>query len=102
MRHVCKINKGLLNLSRGNIYLSQINSPSDMQPLTRRGLIAGAAALFCAPAIVRVGSLMPVKAWAELQSAGDLWLEKMEWPSTQRLIQIIERVYSLPRHVRVI
>lgn len=29
---------------------------------TRRGLITGIGALLCAPAIVRVGSLMPVKA----------------------------------------
>jgi hypothetical protein len=29
---------------------------------TRRGFIGGMAALFCAPAIVRAGSLMPVRA----------------------------------------
>lgn len=29
---------------------------------TRRSFVAGAAALFCAPAIVRASSLMPVKA----------------------------------------
>ena len=40
--------------------------------ITRRGLITGLATLLAAPAIVRVGSLMPVKAWTDgvaLQSA---------------------------------
>ena len=33
--------------------------------LSRRSLITGLASLVCAPAIVRVGSIMPVKAWAD-------------------------------------
>ena len=33
--------------------------------ITRRGLITGLATLLAAPAIVRAGSLMPVKAWAD-------------------------------------
>ena len=38
--------------------------------ITRRGLIAGLGTLLAAPAIVRVSSLMPVKAWAEPPAAG--------------------------------
>jgi hypothetical protein len=33
--------------------------------ISRRGLITGLASLVAAPAIVRAGSLMPVKAWAD-------------------------------------
>ena len=38
--------------------------------LTRRSLFRGAAALLAAPAIVRVESLMPVKAWATKPQLG--------------------------------
>lgn len=34
--------------------------------ITRRGLITGLGTLLCAPAIVRVSSLMPVSVWREL------------------------------------
>lgn len=47
--------------------------------ISRRGLITGLAGLICAPAIVRAGSLMPVKvmAWGSrtLGIPGD-WLSK--------------------------
>lgn len=39
--------------------MSRFTSP------TRRGLLVGLTGLVCAPAIVRVSSLMPVKAWVE-------------------------------------
>ena len=38
--------------------------------ITRRGLITGLATFLAAPAIVRAGSLMPVKAWADTQDHG--------------------------------
>ena len=40
--------------------------------LSRRSLITGLASLVCAPAIVRVGSIMPVKAWT---FAPEDWVE---------------------------
>lgn len=40
--------------------------------ITRRGLITGLATFLAAPAIVRAGSLMPVKAWADDLMEGEL------------------------------
>jgi len=46
--------------------------------ISRRGILTGLGALICAPAIVRVASLMPIKSWAipEMQfeelKAGDI------------------------------
>lgn len=36
---------------------------NDLAPSRRRLLTGGAASLFCAPAIVRAASIMPVKPW---------------------------------------
>jgi hypothetical protein len=44
--------------------------------LTRRGLIGGFASLLAAPAIVRVSSLMPVKAMPpSLYAGGITWID---------------------------
>jgi hypothetical protein len=44
-----------------------------MLTLSRRSLITGLASLVAAPAIVRVGSIMPVKAWIEEPRAQLNW-----------------------------
>lgn len=42
--------------------------------LSRRSLITGLVSLVAAPAIVRAGSIMPVKAWAE---GSPLWFDPL-------------------------
>lgn len=45
--------------------------------ISRRGLLGGIGALLAAPAIVRVASLMPVKAWAVTDAeAVQRWLDE--------------------------
>jgi hypothetical protein len=68
---------------------------------TRRGLITGLAAFLAAPAIVRISSLMPVKAFATAEEV--FWSAPLQLPPSalqyrQEFIRVFEESVQWLRH----
>ena len=68
-----------------------------MSEIGRRGFITGLIAFVAAPAIVRAGSLMPVKAWDPL-GPGD---RAPYWASPGELKDVIGRAFMPRLYVQV-
>jgi hypothetical protein len=66
--------------------------------VSRRGLITGLASLVAAPAIVRVGALMPVKAFVGDGAASTITALSMEHLLRLRLGELGELLVSPPLH----
>jgi len=68
--------------------------------MNRRGFIISTAALFCAPAIVRASSLMPVRQWAMSEAECRAWLEaEMGMSMRKYLFQSMEStLIAQPSH----
>lgn len=69
--------------------------------ISRRGLIVGGAGLICAPAIVRASSLMPVKAWVDVDMIAAFWANPAAACSVYKL-QIVKAFEHLEASTRVI
>ena len=68
--------------------------------ITRRGLIGGFASLLAAPAIVRVSSLMPVKAMLPSLYAGGITWVDADWDKSLGVLRGINGLipYISNRH----
>lgn len=75
--------------------------------MNRRGFLLGLGAALAAPAIVRAGSLMPVRALSPKFEAYTSWFEwrpdeEREWSIIQRLSDISTGIGDDPDFIRVL